>query len=149
MNPNMSRDIETRVVGNPVVAGAAIDDNGTRVDMAGHEGVRFIAPITDSVITGVATITVQQNTIDSDTGMADLPTAEAAATSGASDDLNERVLIVDVYRPAERFVQLNRKSSVANIAYGAVIAELYGKKKVPATQGATVIQQTIVTSPSE
>jgi len=149
MYPNLSNDVETRVVGAPVALGSTIDNNSSRIDMAGHEGVRFIAPITDSVITGVATITVQQNTVDSDTGMADLPTAEAIATSGANDDLNDRCLIVDVFRPRERFVQLNRKSATANIAYGSVIAVLYGKKKLPVTQGSTVIQQAVVASPTE
>ena len=42
----LAQNVEFRVVGAAVAAGAAIDDNSTRIDMANYESVTFVAPIT-------------------------------------------------------------------------------------------------------
>lgn len=145
----LSKDVKIVEVGAPVAAGSSIDDNSDRVDTAGWEGVVFVATITDSVDTGVAALTVEQNTIDSDTGMAALSGAVATATSAANDDLNGKTLIVDVYRPRERYVQAVRTSATANIAYGSVVAVLYGARKLPITDDTTVAAIAAVASPAE
>lgn len=149
MNPALLKDIEIREVLAPVAAGSSIDSNSDRIDMAGFEGVIFIAPITDSAITGIATATIQQNTADSDTGMAAVAGAVATATSAANDDLNGQLLVVEAYRPRERYVQCTLTSATANIAYGNVIAILYGKKKKPVTDHSTVSDSATVTSAAE
>lgn len=134
----------------PVAAGSSIDSNSDRLDMTGWDGVIFIVPITDSVDTGVATLTIEQNTSDSDTGMAALSGATATATSAANDDLNDTLLIVDVFRPAERYVQGVVTSATANIAYGTMIAIQYQKVGgLPVTQPASVQASTLVASPAE
>ena len=141
--------LDIREVSAPVAAGPTIDDNTDRVDMAGAEGVVFVQPIEDSVNTGVATVTAEQNSADSDTGMAALAGAVATATSGGDDDLNGQLLIVSVHQPRERYVQLQRASLTANIAYGTCIAIRYGRKKHPLTEHATVSDSAHVTSPAE
>ncbi|GMG82591.1 hypothetical protein LNKW23_18040 [Paralimibaculum aggregatum] len=152
MNPfNMplSDSVEIREVGAPVSAGSAIDNNSDRVDMAGYEGVIFVAPIEDSAATGVATLTVEQNSDDSDSGMAALAGAVATATCTVNDDLNGQLLVVDVFGPKERYVQAVRGSSTANIAFGTVTAILYGKRKSPGTDHATVADRATAASPAE
>lgn len=149
MNPSLYNAVDIREVGAPVTAGSSIDDNSDRIDMAGYEGVIFVATITDSVATGVATLTVQQNTADSDTGMAALAGAVATATCAVNDDLNNELLIVDVYRPRERYVQAVRTSATANIAYGNVIAILYGPRTQPVTDHSSVLASASVASPAE
>jgi hypothetical protein len=149
MNPALYQDVDIREVGAPIAAGSSIDGNSDRIDMAGYEGVIFVAPITDSADTGVATLTVEQNSADSDSGMAALSGAVATATSGANDDLNGQLLIVEVHRPRERYVQAVRTSGVANIAYGTVTAILYGARKKPISDHSTVLASATVTSPAE
>lgn len=149
MNPSLLKDILASVAGVAVVAGATIDSNGSRLDMSGYEGVLFIQPIDDSVATGVATLTVEQNTADSDSGMAALAGAVATATCAVNDDLNGKVLMVDVYRPRERYVQAVRTSATANIAFGQMIAIRYGARKLPVANDATVAAAASVTSPAE
>jgi hypothetical protein len=90
MSPALLKDILASVAGVAVVAGATIDSNGSRLDMAGYEGVLFIQVIDDSVATGVATLKVEQNTADSDSGMAALAGAVATATCTVNDDLTGR-----------------------------------------------------------
>lgn len=148
-SPDLLKSILASVAGVAVVAGATIDSNGTRLDMAGYEGVLFIQVIDDSVATGVATLKVEQNVIDSDTGMAALAGAVATATSATNDDLNGKLLMVDVFRPRERYVQAVRTSLTANIAYGQLIAIRYGTRKLPVASDATVLSAVSVTSPAE
>jgi len=122
-----------------LTADAAADDtdaNSARLDMAGYDGVCFIVPITDSVATGVATLTVEQNTADSDSGMTAIPSASAQLTCTTSDDLNDKILVVDVYKPTKRYVQGVITSSAANIAFGNTIAIQYKGRKDPQTEHA-------------
>ncbi|MCB0134253.1 MAG: hypothetical protein KDD75_03995, partial [Caldilineaceae bacterium] len=120
-----------------------------RIDMSGFEGVMFICPIEDSVATGVATLKVEQNTADSDSGMAALSGASAAVTCATNDDVNGTLLVVDVYRPTERYVQAVRTSATANIAFGTVTAILYGPRELPVAAHATVAASAVVAGPAE
>lgn len=149
MNPALLKDVDIREVGAPVAAGSSIDNNSDRIDMSGYEGVIFVASVTDSVDTGVATLTVEQNSADQDSGMAALAGAVATETSASNDDLNDKLLIVEVHRPRERYVQAVRSSSTANIAYGSLLAILYGRRKGPVTADASVLDSATATSPAE
>lgn len=146
---NLLDHVEIREVGAPVANASNTDSNTDRIDMTGWDGICFVTVITDCANTGVATLKVEQNTADSDSGMAALSGADAAGTSGGDDDMNDKLLIVDVYKPRERFVQAVRTSATANIAFGSVIAILYRGSKLPFTPGATVQDYGKVVSPAE
>ena len=76
--------------------------------------------------------------------------AVATATSATNDDLNTKLLVVDVYRPRERYLKANITSATANIAFGATYAILYSGRVQPVTQlTAEVAQLTKVASPAE
>lgn len=126
-------------VGAAVAAANSTDANSSRLDMAGWDGVVFLTTITDSVATGVATLKVEANTADSDSGMAAITGATAMATSAGNDDLNGKLLIVDVYRPAKRYVQGVRTSATANIAFGECVAVRYRGRKAPVSQNAATV----------
>lgn len=146
---NLTKNVVIAEVLAPVGAASNTDSNSSIVDTQDCEGVVFIVPITDSVDTGVATLTAQQNTANSDTGMAGLSGAVATATSAANDDLNGQLLIVDVYRPRERYVQGTLTSATANIAFGNMIAIKYGVRKAPVTSDSTVSSVATAISPAE
>jgi len=130
-------NLEIRFMGALVAASSSIDDNSSIIDMAGFESVMFVTTITDSVITGVAAMEIQSNTINSDTGMTAVTGTSSTATSGANDDLNGTLLASELRKPVNRFVQATRSSATANIAYGEVFAILK-PLRLPAAQGATV-----------
>lgn len=134
---------EVRYVNAPVTAGASIDDNSTIIDMADYESAVFVVAITDSVDTGVATMTIQGNSANSDSGMTAITGAAATATSAANDDLNGTVLAVEIHNPASRYIQATLTSATANIAYGDTVAYLK-PRRMPVTQGATVSAATVV-----
>ena len=134
---NFTEHFEIREVGAPIAAGATIDDNSDRIDMADYDSVTFLVPITGSVATGVATATVENNDTDSDAGMAPVSSAVATVTSAANNDVQGQLLVVEVARPARRFVQLVRTSAAANITYGTVTAILKPRRR-PVARHATV-----------
>lgn len=146
---NLLKNVKISEVLAPVAAGSSIDSNSDVIDMAGYEGVVFVVPIADSASTGVATLTIEQNTANSASGMAALSGAVATVTSGENDDLNGTLLVVDVYRPRERYLQGVVTSATANIAYSNMIAIQYEGTKMPITQGSTVSAATQVISPAE
>lgn len=146
---NLLKNMKIQEVMAPVAAGSSTDQNSDILDMANWDGVIFIVPITDSVATGVATLTIEQNTANSDTGMAALSGAVATATSAVNDDLNNTLLIVEVFRPRERYVQGVVTSGTANIAFGNMIAIQYKGRKGPVTQPASIQASTLVASPAE
>lgn len=133
----LSDNLEIRVVGAPVAAGSTIDNNSSIIDMLDYESVVFVASITDSVATGVATLTIQANDANSDSGMAAVDGSAATVTCAVNDDVNGKALIAEAYHPAKRYVQATRTSATANIAYGDVIAILKPRQS-PAVNGATV-----------
>jgi hypothetical protein len=146
---NLLKNMKFQEVMAPVSAASDTDSNSDRLDMANWDGVIFIVPLTDSVATGVATLTIEQNTADSDSGMAALSGATATATCTVNDDLNNTLLIVEVYKPRERYVQGVVTSATANIAFGNMIAIQYRGRKGPVTQPASVQASTLVASPAE
>lgn len=132
-------------VNAPIAASSSIDGNSDILDMSTWDGVLFVVAITDSVDTAVATLTVEANTANSDSGMVAITNAAATATSAANDDLNDQLLIVDVYRPTKRYVQAVLTSATANIAYGSTIAIRYRGSKAPVTVDSTVLDSAAVT----
>jgi hypothetical protein len=148
MNPNLLNSLAPLIAAGAVVAASNTDNDSSIIDMAGYEGVVFLTSIDDSVDTGVATLTVQQSSANAGGSMTDLSGAVAELVSAADDDLNGQFLAVDVYQPQERYLRVNRASTVANIAFGSVIALRYGARKLPVdVTGAGVA--TVIASPSE
>lgn len=135
----LSENVSIREVGAPVGAANNTDSNSDIIDMTGWDGVVFICPLTDSVQAGVAHLKCEGNTANSDSGMAALTGADATATSASSDDLNDKLLVVDVYRPLKRYIQAVRTSATQNIAFGNVIAILYRGRKAPVSDDTSIL----------
>lgn len=133
----LSDNLEVRYVGALVAAGTSIDNNSNRIDMQNYESVMFVAAITDSAATGVATLTIQSSDADSDAAMEAIDGTAKSKTCAVNDDINGTVLISEIYHPAKRYVQATRSSATANIAYGDIVAILTPRQK-PAVNGATV-----------
>lgn len=126
-------------VGALIANASNTDSNSTRLDMQGWDGVIFMTTITDSANTGVATLKIEENSADSDTGMTAISGATCSATDSGGDALNDKLLITECYRPRERYVQGVRVSATANIAFGEIIAIRYRGRSVPVTQSTSTV----------
>lgn len=140
---NFIKNMAVEYGGAAVAAASSTDDNSTIFDMQGYESVVAITTITDCADTGVATLSIQANTANSDTGMAEVTGATLSATSAADDDLNGKFLMVEVVKPVKRYIQATRVSATANIAFGEVyVIRIKGRDKpvaAPSTQAAAPV----------
>jgi len=118
-----------------VVAAGAADVNSDIVDIQGFHGVRFIIGF-GAIVAGAATsVKAQQNTINSGTGMADL--AGTAVTVADNDD--NQIVVLDIYKPRERYLRLTTLRATQNSTIDFLLAEFYEPWKVPVTEDATIV----------
>lgn len=135
---NLSKDIKITVV--EAAAGAAQTELVTDVlDMSGYEGVMFVALTGDVTSGSVLTLTAKSNSANSVSSPTPVTQKATDAFTAGAADADSKVLMVDVYKPALRYVfgSLTRTSQDAIV--GGIIAIQYGAKSKPTTQDATVI----------
>ena len=113
--------------------------------MANFEGVLFIAAF-GTLDAGAATgIKVQQGAQANLSDAADL--AGTALSMADTDD--NKLLMVDVNRPAERYVRAVVTRGTANAVIDGVIAIQYGTRVLPAVQDTSVAGSEAHVSPLE
>lgn len=142
---HLSDCVKTIRVMNAVAAGTS-DQNSSVVDMAGYDGVRFIALFGTLTATQVTKIKVQQGTDATVTDAADL---EGTATTALADGDSNKMLITDIIRPRERYVRCVVDRGTANAVIDGVVAEVYKARSVPVTQDSTVAYAEQHVSPAE
>jgi len=122
-------------------------NNTDIVDTQGFEGVCFITKLGAVTNAGAITMTIQQDTDSAGGTMAALSGAQAAIASTSSDA--EQSLVVDVFRPRERYARASIVRATQNSEIDAVYAILYGATALPVTQPATIDASAFVVSPAE
>ena len=126
-------------VSNDVAAGTSVV-NSDSVDTAGFDGVLFIISL-GTVTTGPAAdlVKAQQS---SDDGAADAFTDIAGSGLGAvADTDDDKLLILDVRRPRERYVRAVMDRTGGNVVIDSITAVLYGPTEGPPAAGSDVSQQ--------
>lgn len=146
---HLTNKVKTIRVHAPAAAGATDITDCAVVDTAGYEGVRFIVGFGAITSGAVTSVKVQQAAaITSATALTS--GADLEGTSDAVLDTDDNKLVIsDIIRPRERYVQVHILRATQNSVVDLVIAELYGASKLPITQDATVAQNEQHTSPAE
>lgn len=144
---NLAKNIEfTKVLG--YFGAAQTTRNSDIIDMSGVDGVVFIALFDTLIEAGTIKLSVDQNTANSASGMAELAgstthTVTAAETTGG-------VLVADVYRPQERYLRASIDIGTSNAVISGIVAIQYSGVKQPTTNtGATVLEVDVLVSPAE
>jgi len=118
------------------------------LDLSGYEGVMFIAKFEDVDNAAVLTLSAQQSETNAAGGMSDL-SGDATHTATDADEADDDLLVLDVYRPTERYVRAKVVVATQAAELESIIAVKYHRKKVPVTQGATVMDSDTLVSPAE
>lgn len=128
------------------VAAGTTNVSSDIVDTQGYDGVRFIIGF-GAIVSGAATsIKARQGNASNLSDAADLE--GTAQTVADTDDNLQR--ICDIYRPRERYVQLQTLRATQNSTIDYLIVELYNKVgKIPVTQDASVAGLEKFVSPAE
>jgi hypothetical protein len=133
---NISKITKQVHVLNAVAAGTS-NQTGTHVDMQGFDGVMFLADIGTLTATQVTSMKAQGGNASNDSDQADI---SGAATAAMADGDSNKMLILDVFRPQQRYVRPVVLRGTANAVINCVIAILYQADKMPVPADATVSQ---------
>ena len=140
---NLLNSVEFVKVENAAVAGTSTLTSDA-IDMAGWDGVVFLADLGDVTSGSVLGLTAEHSDNDS-TGFDDLE-GPLAFTAGASDADN-KMLILEVTRPEKRYVRAVLTRGSANAVVSSIIAMKYRSLHAPVTQGSTVLDSAILANP--
>lgn len=135
---NLSKNVKVTRVMNAVAAGTGDSQNGSGVDMSGFEGVVFIAAFGTLTDGAVTTLKAQQDTVSNFATAADL----AGTAMSIADTSDNDLLVLDIYRPSERYVRPVITRATANAVIDGVIAIQYGARELPTTNDADTVAST-------
>lgn len=124
----------TRVL-NAVAAGTTVQTSSA-VDMANFDGVRFIVSLGVGSASSVGAVKAS----DCDTvggSYNDIAGSLGTAFTPTTDD--NKVWVLDIYRPTHRFVKCIVNRATGNTVIDSVIAEQYGARVQPKTDDATTV----------
>ena len=131
---------------NAVAAGITVQ-NGAVIDMQGFDGVQFILLVGALTATQVTGLKAQQGNASNLSDAADLA---GTAVGPLADADGNKALVLDVYRPLERYIRPVVTRATANAVIDGVIAIQYRGRKAPVTQDTTfVAANKMLVSPAE
>jgi hypothetical protein len=105
----------------------------------------FIASMGSIASTGTATLKAQQG---QQSNMSDAADLEGTGIAIVDTDDN-RVVVLDLWRPRERYVRPAISRSTANVAIDSVVAVQYAGAKAPVGHDTTVLAAEYHVSPPE
>lgn len=137
----------TRVHAGGAGAASATPTKGTILDMAGFQSVMFVAEMGDVVAGSVISLRAAQAPTN-DTGAMTLLEGSAGGTAGAAD-VDDKLIILDVVRPNERYIEVQLFHVTQNAPFDSILAVQYDPTHAPVTQGSTVYDSETLANPNE
>ena len=141
---NLGQDVKVLRALNAVAAGTSVQ-NGSAIDMAGYDGVMFVASFGTLTASAVTGLKAQQDSASGMGAAADL----AGSLVSVPDTASNKVAVLDIARPQERYVRPVVVRGTANAVIDGVIAILYKGNKRPSVHDATVTASKNLQSPDE
>lgn len=142
MEHNLTHSTGIKVVMREVSAGTSSTTSST-VDTLGYAGVRFVASFGALTASNVTNLKVQGSS--DDVSYADLT---GTATANLGDAGSGKLLIVEVFKPQQRYLRASVQRGTANAVINGVFAELYRPAFAGVTADATVGAQEVHNSPA-
>lgn len=119
------------------------------LDMSGYEGVLFVANLGTIIEAGTIDVFPEQNTANSTVGMAEIAGTAAHTVTAANAALTKSCIVVDVYKPRERYIQCNITPASQNAVILGITAIRYNGRIGPQDAGDSVLLQTLLASAAE
>lgn len=119
------------------------------VDMANFDGVMFVIGLGTTIENGTIDAFVEQDIANAITNMARLATTAVHTVTAANAALAKSCIVIDVYRPLERYVQCNITPAVSNAVVLGITAIRYKGRTAPVVQAAGTIKATMLTEPAQ
>lgn len=135
---SLSTDVRITVV-SPAATAAQTEIVSSVLDMAGYDGVMFIALTGDVTDTSVLTLTAKGNTANSTSSPTPVTQKATTAFTASATSADSKALVVDVVRPTLRYVFASLTRTTANAVVGGIIAIQYNAANRPTSHDASVI----------
>jgi len=144
---NLLYDAKFIVVENAAVAGTSTLTTDV-VDMLGYQSIAFIAKLGDVSDTSVLALTAKGNSANSVSSPTPTTYAGAATYTAGASDADNKLMIVDIEKPRDRYVFATLARGTANAVVDSIIAVLYNGDLRPEVQGSTVLVSTHTNDPA-
>jgi hypothetical protein len=95
------------------------------IDMSGYDGVIFIAGLGTIIEAGTIDVYPEQHTLNQTSGMAELAGTAAYTVTTAAAALTYSCIVVDVWKPQERYLQCNITPASQNAVVLGIVAIRY------------------------
>lgn len=138
---NLSKGIKVTVVEATAAAAQTLLTSDV-LDMAGFDGVIFLALTGDVTDTCALALTAYGNSANSVSSPTPVSQGAATFTAGATS-ADSKLLMVDIYDPALQYAFATLARATADAAVGGIIAIQYSAECRPTTQSASVIASAI------
>ncbi len=139
MNGFLSQNVLiTRISNSSAAAQTAV--TSSVLDMAGYDGVLFLAALGDVTSGSILTLTANENTANSTsspTPTAITGGASSGATAGATN-YDSKIIAVDVYRPTKRYVYVVLTRTTQDAVVDGIFAVQYRGRSVPETNSGMI-----------
>lgn len=143
---NLAKASQVVVVSTGITAASTSVTNLSGIDTRGFTGVMIIALLGTLTATQTTSLKAQGSSDDGSTdAYADLA---GSSTGNAADGDTGKCLILDIYKPKERYVKPVLVRGTANAVVTSIIAILYNAAEEPVTAGAGISQRKTVASPA-
>ncbi len=128
-----------------VAAGAADITDASVVDMQGFTGVQFIFSF-GTITAGAATSVAASGLATSSPTPGTDDIAGSKVTVADTDD--DSVVVMDIYKPTQRYIRPFVKRATQNAVLNSIIAIQYGPEVMPVTHDASVHGTKTLVSPA-
>lgn len=118
------------------------------IDMANYEGCLFVVELGTTIENGTLDAYVEENTANATSGMATITGTAAHTVTAANAALTSSCIVVDVYKPRERYLQCNITPGTQNAVILGITAIRYNGRVKP-DASPTAIKTTVLASASE
>lgn len=115
---------------NGAVAGTSTITPSAGIDMQGFNSCKFDVLLGAITSTGVPSIKVQQSDDDGDT---DAYSDLAGTAFSAADTDSNKIISVEIVRPAKRYLKLILTRATANTVLDGIVAHLFNSQGGPIT----------------
>ncbi|MBR1230214.1 hypothetical protein JQ600_35555 [Bradyrhizobium sp. AUGA SZCCT0176] len=144
---NLSKNVQIDQVLGYFAAGTT-KRTSTILDMAGYDGVLFVAGLGTLIEAGTVDVFVEQNTINSTSGMARLAGQSAHTVTAANALLTSSAIVVDIENVTEQYVQCNITPATQNAVVLGIVAIRYSGRVKP-TLNSALLKSTLLAGPAE
>lgn len=127
-------------------AAGTSDVNSDSVDMSGFRGVMFVVTFGTITASAVTSVKGQQS---SDDGSSDTFADLTGTSISVADSDDDKVVLLDIYRPNERYLRCVVDRGTANAEIDSITAFLYDPVNEPTTQTSDVARSELHVSPVE